>query len=445
MDFTPFFYSHVAHPRETPRPSIIDKSFPKPSSLPSTLGKAEKHLFSLIYARTIQSVMTPKISNATAVTVDVNKGKMEVRCTGSVTIQEGWSAAISPELGADAADASVSEPALPLPSALAVGSKLTCLKISSKQRSTQPPSRFNDASFVKELEAKGVGRPSTYASVLETLRKRAYITSAQEDGGVRAGSGLAKGGMISAQRAAGVTIGKGRGAIVPSLTAFVVCDLLASNVPDYISSEFTSDMERRLDFIAKGKGDKGGYLREYYEGEDGLKRKVEVMDSTVSSDDARRACLPSLTNSSVSLFVGPWGPYAVREETPGKRQTAPVPGGMISNLEDVTPEVLNRILDGRQGNGTVLGEHEGKKVSLMLGRFGAYLQHGQTGEEGTRTQTLPKELGGMGGKGLVNIVGSGEGLAEMLGINFEDAMKVRAFAGRVLEADDRVCPRPFAL
>ena len=58
---------------------------------------------------------------------------------------------------------------------------------------------------------------------------------------------------------------------------------------------------------------------------------------------------------------------------------------------------------------------------------------------------MPKELGGMGGKGLVNIVGSGEGLAEMLGINFEDAMKVRAFAGRVLEADDRVCPRPFAL
>lgn len=127
------------------------------------------------------------------------------------------------------------------------------------------------------------------------------------------------------------------------------------------------------------------------------------MDSDCLPDDARRANLPLLASpveavnsGNVSLFVGPWGPYVVRSKPEGSRETAPLPGGMITDLENLTPMALHSIIDGRNNNGTVLGTTpEGHNVRLCLGRFGSYLQVGEKGENGTRTQTLPKQYGGM--------------------------------------------------
>ena len=315
--------------------------------------------------------MKPKVTNSTTITASIGPD-FTVKCRGSVVVEPGWSI-----LGVG--DSNETN----LPEGLVEGARLTLKNARPTSHSTQPPPRYNEASFVRDLEKAGVGRPSTYASVLDTLRKRAYVRSGTEGKGMEV-----KGGMISAQRAAGISIGKGRGPLIPSLTAFVVCDLLEKHLEDYVDMDFTRRMEERLDEIARGEYEGRGYLKEYYEGEGGLKRKVERMEATVSSDSARLARLPSLLNSSVSLFVGPWGPYAVREQE-GVRETAPIPGGMVEDLGAVTERNLRSVLDGRKGNGTLMGEWEGKKVLLKLGRYGAYLQHGEG--EGSRTQVRRSE------------------------------------------------------
>ncbi|GMH60236.1 hypothetical protein TrRE_jg13183, partial [Triparma retinervis] len=396
---------------EAIRPSVHEGSFLSPEDLGKDIGKKERLLYSLVYNRTLASLMSPKITNSTTATISVGD-EFTVRSRGSVVVDPGWGRLSSTFDGNDTA----------LLPPLVSGEVVTLVSSRPTTHSTAPPARFSEATFVRELERLGVGRPSTYASVLETLRKRAYIRSGVEG----RGTPEVKGGMISAARAAGITIGKGRGPLIPSLTAFVVVDLLTEHLRDYVDSEFTKRMEERLDEIARGEAEGGGYLRDYYEGEGGLKRKVEKMELAVTNDSARLARLPSLHNSSVSLFVGPWGPYAVREEE-GRRETAPIPGGMVEDLGMVTEKNLRSVLDGRRGNGTVLGTHEGKKVFLKLGRYGAYLQHGE-GEE-MRTQTLPKEMGGMGGKGLGAKLGEegvgegGGGLQELIGLTFEDAKK----------------------
>ncbi|GMI08265.1 hypothetical protein TrLO_g6461 [Triparma laevis f. longispina] len=411
---------------EAIRPSILESgTFASPSSLTSSLSKVDLALYTLIYSRTLASMMIDKVVKSTTCLIDVGeRNPFRFKVTGSQVVNKGWAVV----------DNSGSNTSSILPSELEKDEIVALTSFEPNQHKTQPPPRFNEATFVKELERLGVGRPSTYASVLETLRTRAYVTSGKEDE-FNNDIGEARGTMISAQRAAGSpSLGGGRGSLIPSLTAFVVSDLLKNWMSEYVDSEFTRDMEERLDSIAKGEGEKNIYLKEYFEGERGLKELVKKMDEECKADDARRANLPLLAEpveavagGNVSLFVGPWGPYVVRSNGEGERETAPLPGGMITDLENLTPSALHSIVDGRNNNGTILGKTpEGDNVRLCLGRFGSYLQVGEKGENGTRTQTLPKQYGGMGGSQLMNVVDSGNSenkpLNELVGLTFERAM-----------------------
>ena len=116
--------------------------------------------------------------------------------------------------------------------------------------------------------------------------------------------------------------------------------------------------------------------------------------------------------------------------------SAPLPTGLASDLSKLTTASLNAILTQKENNGTLLGSHpeDGREVRLMLGRYGAYLMLGKAGEEGTRTQTLPKKFGGMGGEIFSDFgeIGDGDGdgdstdkvplLSKMIGLTFEDAI-----------------------
>ena len=233
----------------------------------------------------------------------------------------------------------------------------------------------------------------------------------------------------------------GRGSLVPSLTAFVVCDLLSSYCPLYTDCDFTATMESTLDSIARGEADKLEYLKGYYEGPQGLQSIVEKMDRECTADTARRARLPQLYSpdgeDTVSLFVGPWGPYVAGIDANGTRTTAPLPSGMVQDLSMLSFSALTSVLEGRRSNGTIMGTFEGKDVRLLVGRFGAYLQVGEKGEEGARTQTLPKRYGGQGGGGLVAVSGDGADtdvpLNERVGLTFEDAIGYLSLPRQVVE------------
>src|SRR5690606_14255165 len=127
-----------------------------------------------------------------------------------------------------------------------IGETLTLKSLDAKSHTTQPPARFTEATLTKELEGRGIGRPSTYASIIDLILRREYVFK------------------------------KGN-ALVPTWTAFSVVRLLEDHLPDLVDYEFTAQMEELLDSISRGEHDYVEYLSKFYFGQDaqGLKHKLD--------------------------------------------------------------------------------------------------------------------------------------------------------------------------
>ena len=233
--------------------------------------------------------------------------------------------------------------------------------------------------------------------------------------------------------------GGGRGPLVPSLSAFVVCSLLEKHCGNYVDPGFTASMEERLDQIARGEegAERVAYLDEFYAGDNGLAAKVKYIDEAVAPEEARRASLPSLflnntaDNDEIGLFIGPWGPYVQKmtgtndTESTKKPPTVSLPAGMATDLSTITPQTLRTLLSSRERNGELMGMHpdDGRPILLKLGRYGAYLQWGEDGQNNTTTHSLPRHLGIVHPNTEVEEGdGSHASLSSMIGLSFEDAV-----------------------
>lgn len=421
-------FAQEAH--EAIRPSIQpDGSFLTPDEVDSSMSSSAADLYRLIYQRTIASRMTPQRLNQTSIVIEgrtkaVNDEDgddslvvVEFRWSGSVVIDPGFTIVYDVKSDDDE-KSTISASAVP---ALSEGQILRCHELAPEDHVTQPPPRYTEASLVKELEALGVGRPSTYASIVQILRDRAYVGSLQSSSSSSSFKGnqnrAPKAGSIMARRAAGGNdslsfANNRRGALVPSLTAFVVCSLLERYCPSYVDPSFTANMEERLDWIATGQNDEDRvkYLDEFYAGDQGLAAQVKRIDENVDAADARRARLPSLFSGDeadndedeVGLFIGPWGPYVQKVGassddggTTSKPPSAPLPASMAADLSAITLPALKTLLSTRSSGGIVLGQHpdDGRNIRLKVGRFGSYLQLGEDGEDSTTTHSLPKNIG----------------------------------------------------
>jgi len=215
--------------------------------------------------------------------------------------------------------------------------------------STTPPSRYTDATLVKKLEELGIGRPSTYAAMVDTITNRGYVD--------RRGQ-----------------------ALVPTWVAFSVVRLLEDSLPEYIDYQFTADMENDLDQIAAGKEDRVHYLRSFYDGGDdhpGLRSKV----ANLGDIDARAINTIPL-GEGVDLRVGKYGPYV--EEAPAAGEET---GRRASVPEDIAPDELTlekarELLDAGADDGRSLGTDpdSGLEIIAKAGRYGPYV-----------TQVLPED------------------------------------------------------
>jgi DNA topoisomerase-1 len=437
--------AQAAH--EAIRPAIQpDGRFAKPGTLPPTFDGAAIELYTLIYQRTVASHMPPQVSKQTTIRIlgesDIDDTEVLFRTTGSVIVKPGYTAVYPKQ-------SKSSSPTLPQ---LEEDQKLDCDDSLPIQHITQPPSRFTEASFVQELEALGVGRPSTYAGTVKILRDRAYVGSPHT---TSRKPKTVSGPAISAQRAAGGEdfTGSARGPMVPSLSAFVVCSLLEKYCSMYVDPSFTAKMEERLDLIANSEETVGddqriAYLDEFYAGEDGLAAQIQKIDELVVGDDARRADLPALkydsseaeNNEEIGLFVGPWGPYVKRvlpHDADGaeKPVSAQLPAGMASDLSTISMENLKGLIVMKEQKGSILGQHpeDGRNIRLKIGRFGAFLQWGEDDEEGTSTHTLPAHMRTMKDIGTID-ESSPNGL---LGLSLEEAVVYVNLPRTVCTMDDQ--------
>jgi DNA topoisomerase-1 len=210
---------------------------------------------------------------------------------------------------------------------------------------TKPPARFTEATLVKELEAKGIGRPRTYASIISTIQDRGY------------------------SEAEGKTL-------IPTFTAFAVTGLLESHLQELVDSDFTSDMEDKLDKIARGQLDTQSYLQSYYGGDTGLKAKVDKQQDNIDPQEARHLQLPIKDLDDIKVFVGRFGPY-IKKEKNGEELTTSIPNSWKPS--DITLEKLEELIKAEEEGPKSIGDHPdgGEPVFILNGRYGYYVQVGE--------------------------------------------------------------------
>ena len=202
-----------------------------PAELKSYLNNEQYRLYDLIWKRFIASQRNPAILDAT--TIDIKAGTYLFRATGSVIKFNGFRRIYMEGKDDTAANANeVSEENINLPTVKA-GDALDLRKLEPKQHFTQPPPRYNEATLVKMLEAKGIGRPSTYASILSTIQDRGYVT-------------------------------RERRQLVPTDVGRLVNTLLIKGFKNIVDVRFTAEMEEQLDIIAEGKVKWSHTLGEFY-------------------------------------------------------------------------------------------------------------------------------------------------------------------------------------
>lgn len=356
-------YSHKAkgaqEAHEAIRPS--GSSFRTPDT--AGLRGRELKLYDLIWKRTVATQMANAELEFTNVTILAETGttenttdkstKAEFRASGKKILFPGFFRAYVE--GSDDPDAAIENQENPLP-ALAIDQDLQCDGIKALSHATKPPARFTEASLVKELEKEGVGRPSTYATIISTIMDRGYSN-------------------------------KEGSALVPTFTAFAVTELLERHFPDLVDIGFTSDMENRLDEIASGQIDWTTYLESFYKGEDGLKDKVDRQESHIDPQTAKKIDLPIEGLGEIGVFIGRFGPY-VQEATKGETISTSLPGNLAPS--DITVKKLKELLQASEEGPQSLGtdNETGKPVYVLTGRYGPYVQLGMADKENPKPKRV---------------------------------------------------------
>jgi len=298
------------------------------------LTSDQKALYELIYARALASQMADAKTKRTKVLANVTNAKEVIpdfSVNGSRVIFDGWLRADPRARGED-----VEVPKLAKGDAL----KLESMEVEAKQ--TIPPNRYSEAGLIKELEKRGIGRPSTYASIMKTIIDRGYVLK------------------------------EGR-TLIPTDTGDVVSTFLEDNFTDYISDGFTSEMEDKLDEIAEGKRDYVKTLKEFY--------------NPFSKAVADKENIEKLTN------LGP-GPKEFPCPKCGKEMVIKL-GRTGTFLSCGTfPECDgSRLINGTELKaGEPIGKHPetGDSIYVLDGRFGPYVQQGETPEKGNKKAPKPR-------------------------------------------------------
>jgi DNA topoisomerase-1 len=306
------------------------------------LSGDEFRLYELVWKRTVASQMKDATGESVSVRVagaSTAGERAEFGASGKVIGFYGFLKAYVED--ADDPDAERDDRERRLPP-LAEGDALEALRLAASGHETRPPARYTEATLVRELEEREIGRPSTYASIIGTILDRGYVFK------------------------------KGT-ALVPSFLAFAVTTLLERHFGHLVDYEFTARMEDALDEIARGEAARVPWLRRFYfgsESEEGLKALV----SDLTDIDARDVSSFPLANSDIVVRVGRYGPYLERGD-----QRVNIPEGTAP--DELTVERATELFAQPSGDRTLGTDPEtGREIVARAGRFGPYVTE-QPGEQ----------------------------------------------------------------
>ncbi len=324
--------------------------FQTPTELASVLLGKSHALYDLIWRRTLASQMADaKLSTTTAkLEVKANAGLLEFTASGTVVNYKGFMAVYDETKDEEDEDSGK------LPS-LSEGASVDIKESTAKSHQTQPPARYTEASLVKALEEKGIGRPSTYASIISTIIGKGYV--------VKQGS-----------------------ALVPEWIAFTITRFLEENFDHLVDYEFTAKMEEDLDRIALGELDRTSWLKDFYFGSDGLRATVESL-----SDSDPRAINSFDLGEGITLRTGKYGPY-LEIGSGEERRIVNIPIGLTP--DQLTTEKAVELANAPEIKDRVLGPDPdtGFEIVVKNGRYGPYVAIADEGAEKPKTASLFKSM-----------------------------------------------------
>lgn len=331
---------------EAIRPAGI--SFQDPDE--TGLTGAQFKLYELIWKRTMASQMMD--ARQKQVSAKISAGDAMFSSSGTTIEFPGFLRAYVE--GSDDPDADLESRDVKLPQ-LKINDSLKLNKMDPTSHETKPPARYTEASLVQTMEKEGIGRPSTYASVIGTIIDRGYVR-------------------------------KNANALIPTFTAMVVSKLLSQHLTQYVDLGFTSQMEQSLDNIADGELNWESYLKSVYHGPNGLRANVEAQQDKINPEEARSIKLEGL--DKYEFHVGRYGAY-VKSKRDGDDVSASIPE--IEAPADITSEHVEKLIDQKLKGADSLGidPETGKKIYVLNGRYGPYVQLGESDEEKIKRGSLP--------------------------------------------------------
>lgn len=384
---------------EAIRPTDINLT---PDSLKNTLDKDQQKLYKLIWERFVISQLAPmKYEQFELV---CNYDKFSFRGTINKIIFDGYYKIFKEE-----EDLPLGE----FPD-IKVGDILKLEKLLIKEDYTKPPSRFTESSLVKKLEAEGIGRPSTYATIIETLKKREYVALEGKS-------------------------------FVPTALGYEIKNKLDENFPNIMNIKFTAELENELDEVAEGEKDWISLLSVFYKDLkyyiDKFKIKVEEEMSRIIESDVPCSC----GKGNMILKTGRFGRYlACPNEEDGCKERISlkgieIPAEEIENGKIYVKEKVEELVKAKKGKETDVLTSTGAKYLLKTGRFGSYLESENFSEDNDR-MPLPPEIRKMLAN---NKIEEKNGVVQ---INTE-LKKIKDEEDRILKAAGKCekCGRPFKI
>ncbi len=333
----------------------------------------ERRLYTLIRRRTIASQMSDAEIEKTTIEITKEKSNKTAEketdrfvATGEVVKFEGFL-----KIYLEGHDDGEDEAAQGLLPKLSVGETMTLADMVATQRYTQQPLRYNEASLVKKMEELGIGRPSTYAPTISTIQQREYVERADREGTRRSFITLRldADGRIT-EKTAAETVGSEKSKLVPTDIGMVVNEFLTRYFPNILDYNFTASIEQKFDEIAEGNLQWNNEVAQFYKGfhpavADTLSMRLEhKVGERYLGDDPK-------TGKPVSVKIGRFGPLVQIGE--GDSNKKPQFASLLKgqSMSSITLDDALRLFEFPR----IIGDYEGKEVSVAIGRFGPYVKH----------------------------------------------------------------------
>lgn len=335
------------------------------SQVIATTDSYDQKLYALIRNRTLASQMASAITEKTNVVIAISKKDETFLAKGEVIKFDGFLRVY----GATTKDSDILPP-------LKKGLPLDFTTITAKESFTRPPARYTEGSLVKKLEELGIGRPSTYATIIGTVQARGYAERGESDGDERSAIELElKPGISEVVRhVVSEKTGSNKGKLIPTSIGRVMSDFLTNHFEQIVDYDFTAHIEEDFDKIAENKLEKAKMLREFYDPFHALVEKSDDIDRSKVAK-AREVGVDPKSGQPILARIGRFGPMlqlGSGDDDEEKPRFAPLPEG--TTLETVTLDQASEMFKLPRVIGSTTDSEE---IKANIGRFGPYVQVGK--------------------------------------------------------------------